>query len=278
MSSLKPSVWLCFLLFSTTARSEGFVLGGGVDGDSADGRAVSAFGDFGLADSLWLSAAATYAETTGVIRDSRIVLGSLSLDRFFDPLGVRIGGAYWGDPDLLDSRDLEVAFYLRGTGGFLSADYERRNFEFDLQSDLLRGRTAKFSADGWGLTSRIGLGKRVDLYAGGMTYDYSRNLRIQEDIALLDFISRSRLSMINSLIDDRVHVGLEFKFGLRRLDLNASRWQAALDGSYVDSYSVGFLAPVSDRLDAEIRFSVDESDTYGGTTALSLYFYYFGGA
>ena len=257
--------------------AEGFVLGAGAEGDSADGRAISAFADFGLTEKAWLSLSTMAAETEGIIRDNDTILGRGSLDYFFDPVGVRIGGGYWGNPDILDSRDTTATVYVRGNGGSLSLNYEQRRFEFDLQSDLLRGRTAKFSADGWGLSSRLALGEHVNLYLGGMVYDYSRNLRIQPDIDVLAFVSNSRLSMINSLIDDRFSGGIEYSFGLRSIDVTAGQWQTAVDGSRIDSYSIGFLTPVSDRVDAEFRLARDESDSFGSTTAFSVYLYYFGG-
>jgi hypothetical protein len=111
-----------------------------------------------------------------------------------------------------------------------------------------------------------------------MVYDYSRNLRIQPDIDVLAFISRSRLSTINNLIDDRINGGLEFKFGLQSLDVTVGQWQTAVDGSRIDSFSLGFLTPISDRFDAEFRFSFDDSESFGETRALSVYFYYFGGS
>ena len=132
---------------------------------------------------------------------------------------MRIGSNYWGNAEILDSRDVTASVYLRGEPGNLSLDYEKRRFQFDLQSDLLRGRTVKFSADGWGLSSRLALGKKVNLFLSGMVYDYSRNIRLQQDIDVLAYISTSRLSMINNLVDDRVNGGIEFRFGLRSIDL-----------------------------------------------------------
>ncbi len=266
------------VLLSGPVSADGYVLGFGAEGDSADGRAFSAFGDFGLADNTWLSVTATTAETQGIIRDNDTRLIRASVDRFFDPVGVRIGSSYWGNADILDSRDVNVAVYTRGEAGLLSLEYEKRRFEFDLQSDLLRGSTVEFSADGWGLSSRLALGENVNLYLSGMAYDYSRNLRVQPDIDLLAFISTSRLSMVNNLVDDRINGGVEFRFGLRSLDLTAGQWQTAVDGSKIDSYSIGFLTPIGDRFDAEFRLSLDESETFGRTTAFSFFLYYFGGA
>lgn len=278
MSLSRCTTWCLLVLLPTGAFAEGFVLGAGVEGDSAEGRAFAAFGDFSLGERTWLSLAATTAETQGIIEDNETRLIHAGLDYFFDPVGIRIGGSYWGNPDILDSRDLNAALYVRGKPGSISLEYERRNFEFDLQSDFLRGRTVAFTADGWGMNARLSIGEIANLFAGGMTYDYSRNLRIQQDIDALAFISRSRLSMINNLIDYRFNAGVEFRFGLQSFDVTAGRWQAAIDGTNVESISVGFLTPISDRIDAEFRFSLDDSEIFGETRALSVYFYYFGGS
>lgn len=265
-------------LWANGAAAEGFVLGAGAEGDSADGRALSAFADVGITKATWWSFVGVLADTEGVIRDNETRLLDVAIDHHFDPLGIRVGAGYWGNPDILDSCDLNASLYLRGEAGSISIDYEKRRFEFDLQSDLLRGNTVKWDADGWGANARLDLGDRASLFASGMVYDYSRNLRIQPDIDVLAYITRSRLSMINNLIDNRLNAGIEFRFGLRSLDFTAGSWQAALDGTEVDSYSVGFLTPVSDRVDAEVRFALDESENYGQTRAVSIYFYYFGGS
>jgi hypothetical protein len=267
-----------FLLVVATAKADGFVIGIGAEGDSSDGRSVSAFGDFGVSEKTWLSLLASSARTDGIIRSNDTLYADVGIDHWFNPIGIRLGASYWGNPDILDSRDIRAAVYVRGEPGSISFDYERRDFEFDLQSDLLRGRTAKFSADGWGLNARLALGERVSFLLGGMTYDYSRNLRVQPDIDVLAYVSRSRLSMVNSLIDNRFNVGFEFQFGLKSIDVTATRWQTAVDGGQVDSYSVGHLTPISDRIDAEIRLSLDDSEDFGRTTALSIHLYYFGGS
>lgn len=259
-------------------HAEGYVLGIGADADTADGRSITAFGDFGIGKQTWLSLMASGAETQGIIRDNETAYVDAGLDHFFEPVGFRIGAVYWGNADILDSRDIRASLYVRGDAGSLSVNFEKRNFEFDLQSDLLRGNTVTFSADGWGLNSRLALGDKASFYLGGMQYDYSRNLRIQPDISVLAFLSSSRLSMINSLIDERFNAGLEFEFGLRSIDVTAARWQTAVDGGTVDSYSIGFLTPLSDRTDAEFRVAFDDSETFGRTTAFSVYLYYFGGS
>ena len=279
MSSCKAAAAIVLLsATSSLAAAEGYVLGIGVDGDTANGRAISAFGDFEVLDETWVSLAGGTAKVEGLLKDRHTRFVDAAIDHWFDPLGLRIGGGYWGDPELLDSRDLNAAIYLKGEAGSLSLHYERRRFEFDLQSDQLRGRTARFDADGWGLQGRLAVGERINIAAAGMTYDYSRNLRIEQDIDVLRFLTVSRLSMIRSLIDDEFSASIEFEFGLKSVDLTAGRWTTAVDGSRIDSYSIGFLTPLTDRTDIELRLAFDDSELFGETTALSVYLYYFGGS
>ena len=274
-----PVVIFLVLLCATTARAEGFILGVGADADSIDGRAISAFGDFGVGEKTWLSATVSTFETNNVFGGMRTKFADAGIDHWFKPFGIRLGASYWGNSDILDSVDLGTSVYFRGDKFILSADYKNREFDFVILSDFpdLRRKVA-FSADGWGLTGRFSLSDSVSLHLGGMQFDYSRNIRIQQDIDSLRFLSSSRLSMINSLLDHRVSAGLEFKFGLRSIDLTAGSWQTAGDGGKVNSFSLGFLTPLSDRTDIEFRFSFDDSENFGNTTALSVYLYYFGGS
>ena len=278
MSYCKSAAVALICSASPLAAADGYALGIGVDGDTADGRAISAFGDFAIRDDSRLFLSAGAAEIRGFLGDRRTRFVDADIDHWFEPLGVRVGGGYWGDPDILDSRDLTAAIYLRGQAGSLTLNYERRKFEFDLQSDQLRGRTATFDADGWGMQGRLNLAERVGVFAGGTAYDYSRDLRIEQDIDVLSFLTVSRLSMLRGLIEDEFSAGIEFEFGLRRIDFTAGRWTTAVDGSRIDSYSVGFLAPLTDRTDVEFRLAYDDSELFGQTTAFSIYLYYFGGS
>ncbi len=270
---------LLALFCTVAAQAEGFVLGVGAEADSADGRAISAFGDFGVGEKTWLSTTLGSYETDNAFGGMRTTLADAGIDHWFNPLGIRLNTSYWGNPDILESFDLGTSLYFRGDKFMVSADYKRREFDFVIFSDFpdLR-REINFSADGWGLTGRLPLGESVSLHFGGMQYDYSRNIRIQQDIDSLRFLSSSRLSMINSLIDHRVNAGLEFKFGLRSIDLTAGSWQTAVDGGKVNSFSLGLLTPIGNRTDIEFRFSYDDSENFGNTTALSVYLYYFGGS
>lgn len=270
---------LAYMLSIGFVHAEGFVLGIGATGDSEDGRSVTAFGEIGVGENTWLSATAGRTETDAVVGGFATGFVDAGIDHWFGPLGIRLAGAYWGDSDILDSVDINSSVYFRNNAASLSVDYERRNFDFVFDSVLLQERrTAEFHADGWGLSARIRFAERFSIHVGGMRYDYSRNIRIQPNIDSLRFLSASRLSLVNSLIDHRLSAGLEIAFGLRSLDLTIGNWQTAIDGGEVDSFGIGFVTPMTDRTDIEFRLSFDDAENFGRSTALSVNLYYFGGS
>ncbi len=272
------SILVC-LVCNGSAIAADYILGFGAVADSEDGRAFTAFGDFGIRENTWLSATVGTTETESVVGGFSTTFADVGIDHYFKPFGIRISGAYWGDSKILDSEDVRAALYYRNDKASFSVDYERRNFDFVLQANLLRdAREAEFHADGWGMTNRMQIGDRTTFRLSGMVYDYSRDIRIQPEIDVLRFLSASRLSLINSLIDYRINAGVEFRFGLRSVDLSLGRWKTAVDQSKVDSYTIGFLTPMTDRTDFEIRLSFDDSESFGNTTALTVYLYYFGGS
>jgi len=272
------SVLLC-LACNGSVFAGGYILGIGAAADTEDGRAISAFGDFGIGENTWLSATIGATDTEGIAGGFSTTSTDVGIDHYFNPIGIRISGAYWGDSSILDSDDVRASFYYRDDIASFSADYERRNFDFIFGTSLLQdARKAEFHADGWGMTNRIQLSDRITFRLSGMHYGYSRNIRIQPDIDALRFLSASRLSLMNSLIDYRVNAGVEYRFGLRSVDVSAGSWKTAVDQSKVNSYTIGFVTPMTDRTDVEFRLSFDDSENFGNTTALTAYLYYFGGS
>ena len=260
------------------ADGHGYVIGGGAESDTAGGRAVSVFADRGLAENTWLTGAAARTETGRGPLSLDTLYVDAGLDHWFDPAGVRIAAAYWGDKDILDSVDLRGSLYFRNDTVSLSLDYKRRDFDLTFSPSLIADtRTVEFYADGIGLTSRVQASKRVSLTISGMSYQYSRDINLQPRIEILRILSTSRLSLMNSLIDYRYSAGIEFRFGLQSIDFRLQNWQTAVDQGRVNSLAIGFLTPVSDRTDMEFRFAYDESENFGNTVSLAAYFYYFGG-
>ncbi len=268
---------LALLLGSNAFAGDGLILGLGAERDTSDSFSFSAFGDYGITRKTWISVTASKAQAQGVISQLDTVYGDIGLDHHFDPIGIRIGAAYWGDEEILDSVDIRGSVYVRTKTVSLSADYEKRNFDFVLNlGPLFDRRQVEFEADGYGLHFRADTGDRVSLHVRGMNYNYSVDLTRLQNISDLNFLSASRLSLANSLLDYRVDAGIDIKFGLRSLGLEAGTRQTAIDGGRVDSVSAGFLFPASDASDIELRIGYDDSENFGGTIVFSFFWFLYG--
>lgn len=276
MSCFRPVV-LLVLSGNCWAAGE-YVIAGGLEGDSTDGLAAALFGDLAVGEETWLSAGLARSSVDLPIRDElETWYSDVGLDHFFDPAGVRLGLAYWGDNSVLDSTDARASLYFRGGSHALSFDYEFRDFELELpESDFIRRPQVNFDANGYGLGARLDLSENVDVRFKGMSYDYSVNLRLDPNRDIVNLISVTRLSLLNTLVDYRVSGSLGIDFGLRRLEFELAQWKGAVEGSTTDSYSVRFLTPIGKRNDIEFGLGYDDSENYGEVTVFSVFLYFYG--
>lgn len=256
-----------------------YVIAGGLEGDTADGLAAALIGNLAVGEETWLSAGVARSSVALPARDElETWYADVGVDHFFDPAGVRLGLAYWGDDNVLDSTDARASLYFSGRRGSLSFDYEFRDFELQLpEFDFLRRRRVNFDANGFGLGARLDLSERVDIRFRGMGYDYSVNLRLDPNREIVNLISVTRLSLINTLVDYRASIGLGIDFDLRRLEFEAAQWEGAVAGSRTNSYSVRFITPIADRNDIEFGLGYDDSENYGEVTVFSVFLYFYGG-
>ena len=266
------------LLTGNAPAAENWIVGLGVEGDSADGLAGTVFGDVAVAENTWLTGSiARNTVDRSPLPSIDTWYTSLGVDQWFDPVGVRLGAAYWGDSDVLDSRDWRGSVYWRSGRVTLGADYEYRDFDFTLPAtDFFPGRIISFDTNGLGLTTRFELTDSASVSFAGMKYDYSIDLRLGDNRRLLDFLSFSRLSLINSLVDHNALMAFGLDVGDRRWQLEAGTWKSAVDGSESQSITVRFLTPVGARSDVEFGLGIDESDVYGSVTFFSVFLYLYG--
>ena len=266
------------LLSGNALAAGGYVLGAGLEGDSADGLAGSVIGDIELGDKTWLSAAAARSTVDVGIRSPDAWYGDVGIDHWFDPVGVRAGASYWGDNDTLDSNDWRASLYWRSDRFSLAGDYEFRDFTFDLPAtDFFPGRTVSFDASGVGLTTRFDITDKLSIGLYGMDYDYSVNLRLDSNRGLLDLLAFSRLSLINSLVDYQAHATLALDVGDRRWELDIGTWKGEVDGGTTRSATVSLLNPLGNNADLELALGVDDSELYGNVTFFSVFLFFYGG-
>ena len=260
------------------AAGDGYLLGGGLETDSDEGFRGSLIAGIGLGESTWLSggfAASTVELPTG--RDSDTIYADIELDHHFDPVGVSIGAAYWGDPDILDSVDLRGSLYWKNDKVRLTGEYEYRDFDFIIPpTDFFPGRKFAFDADGIGARARFQLSKSVNMSLSAMKYDYNVDFVPDQNRDAISLASVSRLSLINNLIDSRASVDFGFDTGTKSWELDFSTWKGALDRSRTRSLTIRYLLPMSNKTDIELGLGYDDSDLYGDVTFFSIYLYLYG--
>ncbi len=269
---------LLLLLAGPALAAEGYIVGIGAEADSDDAMAASLSGELGVTKNTWLSAAVAKSSADlarGLTIDT--VYADIGIDHWFDPIGFRLSAAYWGDSDILDSNDARGSLYWRNDKVTIAADYEFRDFSFNIFRDDLRpGQDFEFHANGAGLSARFALSDSVDLSLSGIDYDYSVNLRIDANSRIIEFLSVSRLSLINSLIDYRARASLGIKSGNQRWNLDLATWKGEVAGSRTNSTTLRFLTPLSNRSDIEFGLGFDDSDDYGTATIISVFVYFYG--
>ena len=272
-------ITLLLLLASPAWGLEGYVLSGGVQADSDGGTAFAAAGSLGLNKKAWLSASVSSASVEigrGFDLDTRSA--DIGIDYHFDPIGIRLDVGYWGDDDILDSRDSRLSLYWQSDRVTVSANYEYRDFDFSIPTTAdFQARAFSFDATGLGLSARFRINDTLSISARSMEYDYSVRLRRTDNLDIISFFSTSRLSLLNSLDDRLLGGGLDLSIGDQQWGLDYRISDGAVDGSTTRSTTVNFLTPVGRRLDIELGVGIDDSDLYGRATFYSLFFYFYGG-
>jgi len=270
---------LLSLLASGAALADGFMLGGGIETDTEDGSSLALISGIGIGKDTWLSAGV--AKSSLELRNGRDLesrYADIELDHNFDPVGIRIGAAYWGDPDVLESDDWRASLYFKNARVMLSADYEFRDFNFIIpSSDFLTSREIMFDADGIGITARFQTSANSSLRIRSIRYDYSVPFRPIENVDAARLLSVSRLSLINSLVDRRASISLGIDQGRNRWEIDFSSFEGAINRSRTNSLTLRFLMPMTNKTDIEFGLGYDDSELYGDVTFLSLYLYFYAG-
>lgn len=272
------SFFMLVLLAEVAIAGEGYVVGGGLEGDTQDGLAVSLIGELGVAKDSWISAAIARNSGESAFRQSLDTwFADVGIDHWWKPVGVRAGIAYWGDNDTLDSTDLRASLYWRNEQFSVAGDYQYRDFNVLLPAtDRFESRKAGFSANGVGMTARFEISDSVSLGLSGMDYDYNVNLQLDSNRVLLLLLSFSRLSLINSLVDYRASVTLGVDAGRRRWEFDVGTRKGEVDRSTTRSATIRFLNPLGDNSDVEFALGLDDSELYGNVTFFSVFLFFYG--
>lgn len=273
------AILLLLLAGSAWADRGDYMIGGGAEGDSADGLAVAAMIDYAVGDETWLSASVA-RNTADLPLELKFETwyADVGIDHWFGPFGLRVGAAYWGDDDILDSRDYLASAYWRTKSATFSLDYERRDFELDIAgSQFFPGRSIDFFADGIGVSASFDIGDKASVSLNGMSFDYSVDLAIDDNSPLRDLLGVSRLGLLNSLVEYRLGTTLGLDTGDSRWSVSFAHWKGAVDQGVTNSLTLRFLTPLGDSSDVELGLGQDSSESYGDVTFFSVFLYFYGG-
>lgn len=276
---LWPSLGLLVILTADAfAAGDGFMLGAGVEADNDDGVSAALLGGAGLGEDTWLSGGmAKSSVVLGSGENLDTLYGEIELDHYFDPVGIRLASAYWGENQSLESRDWRASVYWRGDRAMLAGTYTYRDFELTLPAtDFFAGRQLRFDADGLGLTFRFDIGKSADLRFSGTSYDYSVNFSPIRDRDVSRLVSASRLSLMNSLDDSRASISLGIDRELKRWEIDVATSRSAVSGARTRSMTLRYLLPASSRTDLELALGHDSADNYDDVLYFSTYLYFYG--
>lgn len=264
---------------SALADAGDYVVGVGVEADSADALAAALFGEIAVADATW--AFASIARNTAELPrrpDLETWYADIGVDHWFQPLGLRAAVAYWGDSDTFDSIDWRASLYWRSDRVTLSGEYEYRDFELNIPDfGAIPARRATFDADGFGASARFAISDDFSVSVRGIDYEYSVDISVANNPGIVDLISFSRLSLINSLVDYRAGVTFGLDDDVRHWEFNVATWRGEVDGSRTDSFTLRFLTPMGRSSDIELGLGIDESELYGQVTFFSVFLYFYGG-
>ena len=263
---------------ATLADNGDYIVGGGIEADSADARVLAAFGELGIGQHTWLfGSIANNSSELPRRPDLDTWYADVGIDHWFKPLGVRASVAYWGDSDTFDSIDWRGSAYLRSDKASIEAEYEFRDFDLVFPTfGNTPAREVGFDATGVGLRARIDLTENFSVSLGGIDYDYSRDISLADNPGLVDLISFSRLSLINSLVDYRANLTFGLQDDVRHWELSFSSWKGEVDGSRTDSYTLRFLTPLRGSSDIEFGLGFDDSKLYDNVTFFSVYLFFYG--
>ena len=268
---------LLLLAVNASAAGDGYMIGAGVESDTEDGASASVIAAVSIAENTWLSAGVAKSSVELARgRDIEPLYADLELDHLFDPVGIRLGVAYWGDSDVLESNDWRASIYWRGEAVELAAKYEFRDFDFIIPStDFLTEREIMFDADGLGASAKFQMSENTSLRLSGIKYDYSVPFRPVENVDAASLLTVSRLSLINSLVDHRGNITLSIDHGLKNWEIDVATWEGVIAGSRTNSLTLRFLTPMTKRSDIELGLGYDDSELYGDVTFFSLYVYFY---
>ncbi len=269
-------------LAAASAQARDVILGAGIGTDDSGGQSIAALVDVELTEATYVTVSGGYSEADTLIDAIATRSFDLALSHNFDPISVRLEAGIWGDSDLVESDDIRANIAFSNKRLRIGLDAERRDIDFQFTLDPIGAlpgvsREVALKADGLGASLRL----RNDgwsAFVRGVRYDYDRDL---DQFVLLERLRRlqpTTLTLAGALRDDTIAAGVEFELGEHLLGVDYTRDTLAIGDIRVDSISLIWTAPASQRSDLELSLGYSEAEDGDGAVFLNAFLYFFAGS
>jgi hypothetical protein len=237
--------------------------------------------DWGASDATWLSFAAGQSRASSEGADIRASTLGMGVDHRVGTFGMSLDVERWGDPDSIESFDLDASIYVERGRTHIALERIARDIDvhFTLTGPLGRTfeRTAAVDADGIGVSASVEVGERWRVFGSRRDFDYDRNLTLLPRIDRLNLLGASALTLADSFVERMTSLGFEWAGDEHLLTLYLSRDRSAVDRAQLDGVNAAMLFPVGERLDLELNLGRSRSDALGSGLYGGVLLLYYGG-
>ena len=261
---------------------DGYAFAAGFAVDEEGGWSLSALADVGFTESNGVTISAGRSEADTVAAEIVTRAFNVAFRQRFGEFGLRVGAGVWGDPDRLDSRDLELGVDWDNGRWRIGLEAERRDIDLTLARIFVdplippETITASAEATGVGASIRYRAANRFSISLRGRRYDYDRNLNALQFLDFVRLVSPTTLTLAGSLRKHTGAVGIEWGRGESLFGLELSQDRLAVGEFDVGSLTGTWLFPVSARGDLELSAGYSKADGGEGAAYLGVLYFFYG--
>jgi hypothetical protein len=268
--------------------------------DEAGAYSLSAGLDHAFSDATWASLTAGFVDSTEGPIDLSTYRAGVGLDHYFDPAGLAVDVEYWGDSDTIETLTVDGELYFRTENARfgVTAAYRDIDIKYEVPALLVNlvDSSQSFASTAIGASLRYSR-QAASVYARATVWSYDEAVgevltnvdlsrvppalrpaiqqRLTRVVAAVRSLSSSSLTLANSLLAHAATVGFDYRFGEQTLNFEAGHDRGEVDDLDVTTLSTGWLFPVGDAVDVEVRLGVSDADTFGSSVfgGISLFVY-----
>jgi len=295
---------------SDAVADQAWILSAGGELDDESGYRLDAGAIWVPVTSTSVSALVGRADSSADVGDFTSTVGVLSLDHYFDPIGVTLEGRLRRDADFLDAKTLAASVYYKQGPWRLALEGETRVTDFEPQTFdnvviTRQGVPITVSA-----TSECGLDNTgfglVASYSGSVwhtslsarSYDYSdadcaftdftpaslgRFLRLRPNLLPLiaprlfafQRLQRSSVTRQSTFLESTYGLSIGWRDEQRSWDFDYFHDTEQFEGLESDTLIGAVTLPMGSRADVELRLGATDSDVVGTVGFAGVTFYWY---